>query len=84
MTTKNNTVKIKGWNANLLAITKFSPEVLTKVETEVKKIQEDLYCVSEVSQDMKDVINAVFGDDDYSTSGYWVRAETLVATLSRS
>lgn len=51
------------------------PELVAKVRAELKKIQEDCYCISDVSDDMKKFVVEVFGPADYTTSGYWVRVE---------
>lgn len=48
---------------------------IDKLKAELRQIKEECYNITDVSQDMKDYVREVFGDQDYSLSGYWIRAE---------
>lgn len=56
----------------------FNQEQIESVEQELRKIKEDFYNVGEVSDLMKEMVVSVYGDEDWSTSGYWIRAEEIV------
>jgi hypothetical protein len=34
--------------------------------------------IHDISDNMKNIVNKVYGDQDWSCSGYWVRAQTIV------
>jgi hypothetical protein len=57
-----------------------SSELVERVKVELKKIKEDGYMISDVSDDMKQLVRQLYGSDadNLSTSGYWVRAEGII------
>ena len=60
------------------------PTLIDSVKKELQKIKGDCYIVSEVSEEMKKFVHTIFGEDDYATSGYWVRAERYFSMAHKS
>lgn len=50
-------------------------EELILVQKELVDIKSKNYDISDVSLLMKKLVNEEYGDEDWSTSGYWVRAD---------
>lgn len=48
------------------------------VRKELIEIKAKNYNIGDVSALMKRLVVEVYGDEDWSTSGYWVRAEQII------
>lgn len=56
----------------------FTKEEIKQVEQELAEIKAKDHNISDVSDLMKRLVIEEYGDEDWSTSGYWVRAEKCV------
>lgn len=53
-------------------------EEIEQIAIELEDIKKKDYNIGDVSDSMKKVVNAVYGDEDWSCSGYWTRAQHIV------
>jgi len=56
----------------------FTEAQVMEVENELRTIREKFFDVGSVSDQMKRMVIAIYGDENWSTSGYWQRADTII------
>lgn len=54
---------------------------LKLINQELINIEDKNYDIGDVSDLMKRLVIEEFGDEDWSTSGYWIRAKQIIQRL---